>query len=135
MTDDPAKLLPADPDELRLALSLALQRDRRRRFRHGDDLMAKLVADHLVRCLQQSNYVIMRRPPRPGHSTSAGMRADRSDLLPRWNRLMLFALPHDELSDEEILEVLRVSIASAGRLPRHADVFLAGICAEHLVDG
>jgi hypothetical protein len=50
MTDDPAKqLLPADPDELRLALSLALQRDGRRRFRHGDDLMAKLVADHLVR--------------------------------------------------------------------------------------
>ena len=26
-------------------------------------------------------------------------------------------------------------MASAGRLPRHADVFLAGICAEHLVDG
>ena len=50
MTDDPAKqLLPADPDELRLALSLALQRDGRRRFRHGDELMAKLVADHLVR--------------------------------------------------------------------------------------
>jgi hypothetical protein len=76
MTDDPAKLLPADHDELRLALSLALQRDGRRRFRHGDDLMAKLVADHLVRCLQQSYYAIMRRPPRPGHSTSAGVRIE-----------------------------------------------------------
>jgi hypothetical protein len=69
MTDDPAKLSPADPDELRLAISLALQRDGRRRFRHSDDLMAKLVADHLVRYLEQRNYVIMQRPPGPGHST------------------------------------------------------------------
>jgi hypothetical protein len=29
MTDDPAKLAPADPAELRLAISLALQRDGR----------------------------------------------------------------------------------------------------------
>ena len=48
---------------------------------------------------------------------------------------MLFAPPHDQLSDEEIAEVLRLSIANAGRLPRNADVFLASICAEHLVDG
>ena len=49
--------------------------------------------------------------------------------------MVLFAPPHDELSDEEIVEVLRQSIASAGQLPRHVDVFLAGICAKHLVDG
>ena len=48
---------------------------------------------------------------------------------------MLFAEPHEKLSDEEIVDVLRQSIASAGRLPRHVDVFLAGVCAEHLVDG
>ncbi len=48
---------------------------------------------------------------------------------------MLFETPHDELSDEEIAAVLRQSITCAGRLPRHADVFLAGICAEHLVEG
>ena len=48
---------------------------------------------------------------------------------------MLLEYPHEGLSDEEVAEVLRVSIANAGRLPRHADVFLAGICAEHLVDG
>jgi hypothetical protein len=73
MTDDLERLSPADPDELRLTLSLALQRDGRRRFRHGDDLMAKLVADHLVRYLEQRNYVVMQRPARPGHSTSGGM--------------------------------------------------------------
>ena len=27
------------------------------------------------------------------------------------------------------------SIAAAGRLSRKADAFLAGVCAEHLVDG
>jgi hypothetical protein len=48
---------------------------------------------------------------------------------------MLFAHPYEELSDEDIAEVLRQSIANAGQLPRHADVFLAGLCAEHLVDG
>jgi len=83
MADDHSKLLPADPDELRLALSLALRRDGRRRFRHGDDLMAKLVADHLVRYLEERNYVVMQKPPRPGHSTSSGMRVDRSDPSPR----------------------------------------------------
>ena len=49
-------------------------------------------------------------------------------------RPMLFETPHEELSDDEIMAVLRQSIASAGRPPRHVDVFLAGICAEHLVD-
>ena len=48
---------------------------------------------------------------------------------------MLFAEPHEELSDEEMLDVLRQSIANAGQLSRHADLFLAGVCAEHLVDG
>jgi hypothetical protein len=79
MTDDAANLSPADPDELRLALSLALQRDGRRRFRHGDDSMAKLVADHLVRYLEERNFVVMRKPPRSGHSTSGGRPVDRSD--------------------------------------------------------
>jgi hypothetical protein len=48
---------------------------------------------------------------------------------------MLFQPPHEELSDDEIADVLRQSIASAGRLPRSIDVFMAGVCAEHLVDG
>ncbi len=48
---------------------------------------------------------------------------------------MLFETPHDELSDEEIAAVLRQSMAAAGRLSRHADLYLAGICAEFLVDG
>jgi hypothetical protein len=48
---------------------------------------------------------------------------------------MLFDAPQEELSDEEVAAVLRQTMASAGRLPRHADLWLAGICAEHLVEG
>ena len=48
---------------------------------------------------------------------------------------MLFIPPHDELTDEEVAAILRQSIANAGRLPRQAEVFLASICAEHLVEG
>ena len=47
---------------------------------------------------------------------------------------MLFEPPHDELSDEEIAAVFRHAVASAGRLPRSADLLLAGLCAEHLVN-
>jgi hypothetical protein len=49
--------------------------------------------------------------------------------------VVLFVPPHEVLSDEDIANVLRQLIGDAGRLPRHADVFMAGICAEHLVDG
>ena len=48
---------------------------------------------------------------------------------------MLLAPRHEELSDEEIARVLRQSIVDAGCLSRDADVFLAGICADHLVEG
>ena len=48
---------------------------------------------------------------------------------------MLFQPPQKKLTDEEIAAVLRQSMAGAGRLSRSADVFLAGVCAEHLVDG
>src|SRR4051794_40043400 len=46
---------------------------------------------------------------------------------------MLFQPPQEEPRIETL--ILRQTIACAGRLPRSADVFLAGICAEHLVKG
>jgi hypothetical protein len=42
---------------------------------------------------------------------------------------MLFEPLHEELSDEEVVAVLRQSIAVAGRLSRNADLFLPGVCA------
>jgi hypothetical protein len=43
--------------------------------------------------------------------------------------------PHEELFDKEIAVVLLQCMARAGRLPQYAEVFLAGLCAEHLADG
>jgi hypothetical protein len=63
MPDEPPNLRPADPDELRLNLSLALRMDGRRRFRHGDELMANVTADHLIRWLEERNYVVMQKAP------------------------------------------------------------------------
>ena len=39
---------------------------------------------------------------------------------------MLFQTPHKELTDEEIAEVLRQMIVSAGRLPREAGLIVVG---------
>jgi hypothetical protein len=77
MQDDPAKLTPADPDDLRFALSFALQHDGRRRYKHGDELMAKIVADHLVRHLELANFVVMQGPPLRGHSTPGPKPTDQ----------------------------------------------------------
>lgn len=48
---------------------------------------------------------------------------------------MLFDPFHDEVPDEELAALLPELIAQAGRLPRSTDVYLAGLCAEHLVEG
>ena len=49
--------------------------------------------------------------------------------------LMLFEIPHHELSDAEVAAVVRDFLAEAGRYPRHIELNFASISAEHLVDG
>ena len=72
MADMPdAPLIPADPDDLRQALAHALTFDGRRQFRVSGEMMAKITAEHLARHLEMAGFVVMRRPPRPGHSTPA----------------------------------------------------------------
>ena len=46
----------------------------------------------------------------------------------------LFPDTRPALSDDEIAEVLRQAILRGRRWHRAADLYLAGICAEHLVD-
>jgi hypothetical protein len=62
-------LIPATDEDVLLSLSFALHFDGRRRFPHADEVKARLVAEHLLRHLKRSNFVIMRGPPRKGHST------------------------------------------------------------------
>jgi hypothetical protein len=60
MPDD--KLTPADPDDVLHALSFALNFDGRRRYHQADDIKARIVAAHLLRHLERSNFVVMRKP-------------------------------------------------------------------------
>jgi hypothetical protein len=78
MTDDPARLTPANPDDLCQALAFALTFDGRRRFQPSSEMMAKITAEHLAQHLERCGFVVMRQPPRQGHSTSGGKPAVRS---------------------------------------------------------
>ncbi len=57
------KLIPAKPEDLRDALAFALTFDGRKRFRQADELTARIAAEHLVRHLELSGFVVLRRPP------------------------------------------------------------------------
>ena len=76
MPDD-RPLSPADPEDFLFSLSHALQYDGKRHFKQADGFMARIVAEHLAKCLQRSGYVIMKRPPVAPHSSSEGLRAGR----------------------------------------------------------
>ena len=70
MTDRP--LTPADPAELRAALSHALRYDRSgRRTQDRAGIMADAAAEHLVEALRLSGFVVMRGPPAPKHAGPA----------------------------------------------------------------
>ena len=86
MADDPSKLRPADPDEFRHTLEFALTFNGRKRFQHADSLMARITADHLAAHLERCGYVLMQRPPGPGHSTPGS--AGRSRLGDRKNQAL-----------------------------------------------
>jgi hypothetical protein len=53
----------ATPEEIAESLSFALIFDGRRRYREADRLMADRVAQHLVKHLLETGYVLMKKPP------------------------------------------------------------------------
>ena len=65
--DDPDRLRPAAADELVQALSFALRYDGRRRVRHADEVMARITAERLAAHLEQSRFVVMKKPPIKPH--------------------------------------------------------------------
>jgi hypothetical protein len=65
-------LRPATPDEIAQALSFALRYDGRKRVHHADEMMAKITAERLVKHLEASGFVLMKRPP--GVAPSVGSR-------------------------------------------------------------
>ncbi len=69
MTENPP-LRPATAEEMAETLSFALRFDGRRRVHTADDVMARITAERLVRHLELSGFVMMKKPPAPPHSTS-----------------------------------------------------------------
>jgi hypothetical protein len=68
---DAATLLRADPAEVTAALAYGLRFDERGRPRRGAawEMAATLLAEQLAATLERANLVVLRRPPRPPHST------------------------------------------------------------------
>ncbi len=76
--DDKLDLRPATAQEIEESLSFALRYAGRRRVHHADDVMARITAERLVQHLEQSGYVLMRRPDKGAPSTS-GHRHPNTD--------------------------------------------------------
>lgn len=71
MTDDDKRTLhPATAAELEETLSFALRYAGKRRVHTADDVMARVTAERLVQHLEQSGFVLMRRPAARLPSTS-----------------------------------------------------------------
>ena len=66
------KLTPADLSDVAGSIAFALRFNRRKRFHEGDKLMADITADHIIRHLDNSGYVIMKKPPAPGGGDNPG---------------------------------------------------------------
>lgn len=69
---DLSQLRPATADEIAESLSFALQFEGRKRARSADSLMAEITAERLVRHLERSGFVLMKRPAAAA-PTTAGM--------------------------------------------------------------
>ncbi len=67
---DPDRLRPATQDEIAQTLFFALQYEGRKRVHHADDVMARITADRLVRHLERSGFVVMKKPAAPAPTTS-----------------------------------------------------------------
>jgi hypothetical protein len=61
----------ATQDEIARSLSFALLFNDRKRTHDSDELIARIVAQHLAKHLLGSGFVVMKKPPRMGHSTSS----------------------------------------------------------------
>jgi hypothetical protein len=78
MLDTP-NLRPATPDEIATALSFALQFEGRKRVHHADDAMARITAARLVRHLERSGFVLMKKPAAPAPTVAEHMRRPVAD--------------------------------------------------------
>jgi hypothetical protein len=63
----------ATPDEIAETLSFALIYEGKRRVRDAERMMALITAQRLVRHLERSGFVVMKKAPAVAHTASAIM--------------------------------------------------------------
>ena len=63
-------LRPASEEEIADSLAFGLRFDGRKRVHHADGVMARITAERLVRHLQASGFVLMKRPVAAAPTTS-----------------------------------------------------------------
>lgn len=68
--DDKLTLQPATDDELKDSLSFGLQFAGRKRIHAADNFIARIASEHLMKHLQRSGYVVMKRRAAEAPSTS-----------------------------------------------------------------
>ena len=71
MTEKPP-LTPATVADIEDAIAFALRFDGRKRAQSGDEFMARITAQRLVRHLELSGFVVMKKPPAKPHTTNGG---------------------------------------------------------------
>jgi len=65
-------LTPARAEDLRACVAYALTSDGRLAKAQSAELMASIVAERLIARLERDGFVVMRRPPAPGHGAGRG---------------------------------------------------------------
>jgi hypothetical protein len=63
MPEPDAKLTPATPEDIAESISFALLFSVRKRVHASDAMMAAIAAKRIVRHLERSGFVLMKRPP------------------------------------------------------------------------
>lgn len=76
--DNKAGLRPASMDEVKETLCFALRFDGRKRIHQADIMMAQITAERLIRQLERSGFVLMKKPGLAAPSTS-GHRHPNTD--------------------------------------------------------
>ena len=78
MTEQPP-LRPATPDEIEETLSFALRYKGRKRVDTAGPMVAQIAAEHLRRSLEDSGFVVMKRPTGPAPSTTPHHRRPKGE--------------------------------------------------------
>jgi hypothetical protein len=69
----------ATSEDVEQALAFALTHDGRKSYRLSSEAMARIVAAHLLRHLEISGFVLMKRPPASNPTTALQSRGGGSD--------------------------------------------------------